>query len=67
MPKTFWITPIRKQKRAYMKNSDLISIIIPSYNQAEHLEESIQSAVNQTYPNIEIIINNNNKEKIIYA
>ena len=65
MPKTFWIIPIRKQKRAYMKNSDLISIIISPYNQAEHLEESIQNAVDQTYPNIEIIINN--KEKIIYA
>ncbi len=41
-----------------MKKNDLVSIIIPCYNQAQYLEEAVLSAVNQTYPNIEIIIVN---------
>lgn len=41
-----------------MNINNLVSIIIPCYNQAEYLEESIQSALNQTYSNIEIIIVN---------
>lgn len=36
----------------------LVSIIIPCYNQAEYLEEAVQSAIGQTYKNIEIIIIN---------
>ncbi len=41
-----------------METNDLVSIIIPCYNQAQYLEESVQSAIDQTYPNIEIIIVN---------
>ncbi len=37
----------------------LISICIPCYNRADLIEETINSALNQTYPNIEIIINDN--------
>ena len=33
-----------------------ISIIIPSFNQGEYIEETIQSIVNQAYSNYEIII-----------
>ncbi len=36
----------------------MVSIIIPCYNQAQYLEEAVESAVDQTYPNIEIIIIN---------
>jgi len=32
-----------------------VSIIIPVYNSQQYLEECIESAINQTYPNIEII------------
>ena len=41
-----------------MKTTELVSIIVPCYNQAQYLEESIQSCIDQTYPNIEIIIIN---------
>ncbi|KQC02425.1 glycosyltransferase family 2 protein [Pedobacter sp. Hv1] len=34
----------------------LVSIIIPVYNKAEYIEQTIQSALNQTWTNIEIII-----------
>jgi glycosyltransferase involved in cell wall biosynthesis len=39
-----------------MKKNNLISIIIPCYNDAQYIEQSVLSALNQTYPNIEIII-----------
>ena len=34
----------------------LISVIMPCYNSAEHLESSIQSIQAQTYPNFELIV-----------
>ena len=46
-----------------------ISIVIPSYNQAEFIERSILSVLNQDYPNIELIIidggSNDNTVEII--
>lgn len=42
-----------------MKNLPLVSIIIPNYNHSMYLDQTIQCALNQTYPNIEIIINDN--------
>lgn len=41
-----------------MESSELVSIIIPCYYQAQYLEETVRSAVDQTYPNIEVIIVN---------
>jgi len=35
--------------------NDKVSIVIPVYNSAKYLEETLESALNQTYPNIEII------------
>ena len=41
-----------------VKTTELVSIIVPCYNQVHYLEESVQSCIDQTYPNIEIIIIN---------
>ena len=38
------------------KNFPLVSIIIPTYNIAAYIERAIRSALNQSYPNIEVIM-----------
>ena len=40
------------------KENELVSIVIPCYNQAHYLEKCVQSTVTQSYQNIEIIIVN---------
>ena len=37
----------------------LVSIMIPNYNHSRYLDECIQSALNQTWPNIEIVVLDN--------
>lgn len=37
-------------------NFPMVSICIPTYNGAEFIAEALQSAINQSYPNLEIII-----------
>jgi len=49
---TFYIFVPKKQKM----NNPLISIIIPNYNHARFLNERIDSVLNQSYKNYEIII-----------
>ena len=39
-----------------MDNTDLISVIIPTYNRAHIIKRSVESVLNQTYKNIELII-----------
>lgn len=41
------------------QKNPLVSICIPTYNSARFLRESLDSIVNQTYPNKEIIISDN--------
>ena len=40
-------------------NEILISIIIPTHNRLHYLQEALESALNQTYSNIEVIICDN--------
>lgn len=39
-----------------MDNNNLISIVIPCYNDARYIEQSVNSALQQTYPHIEVIL-----------
>lgn len=39
-----------------MKNNGLVSVIMPSYNTAKYIAESIESVIGQTYPDWELII-----------
>lgn len=39
-----------------MENNSLISIIIPCYNDAQYIEQSVLSALNQTYQHKEVIV-----------
>ena len=41
-----------------MKNLPLVSIVIPVYNGGDYMREAIDSALNQTYRNIEVIVIN---------
>lgn len=41
-----------------MKQDKLVSVIMPVYNADEHLREAIESILNQSYGNIEIIVVN---------
>ena len=38
----------------------LISIILPTYNGSHLINEALESLVNQTYPNVEILISDDN-------
>lgn len=39
-----------------MKNNPLVSILIPTYNRATYIRSALDSALNQSYPNLEIIV-----------
>lgn len=50
-------------------NNPIVSIIIPTYNRSKYIKKAIESCINQTYKNIEIIIiddfSSDNTKKII--
>lgn len=39
-----------------MKNNDLVSVIMPSYNSEAYIKISIESVLNQTYQNLELVV-----------
>ena len=39
-----------------MINKTLVSVVIPVYNMEDYLEETVNSVLQSTYPNIEIIL-----------
>ena len=45
---------------------DLVSIVIPYYRKKEYIKQSINSVLNQTYKNFEIIIIYDDEELIEY-
>jgi glycosyltransferase involved in cell wall biosynthesis len=44
------------QQNASAKNGQLVSVIVPTYNRAGLMVEAIQSGLNQTYGNVEVIV-----------
>jgi glycosyltransferase involved in cell wall biosynthesis len=42
-----------------MNTDKKVSVIIPNYNYAQYVGEAIESVIDQTYSNIEIIVVNN--------
>ena len=52
-----------------MKYKPLVSIVIPVYNGSNYMAEAIDSALSQTYENIEVVVVNDgsrdNSSKII--
>jgi len=47
--------------------NDKVTIVIPCYNVEDHIVECIDSSLNQTYKNVEIIcIDNNSKDKTLH-
>lgn len=49
----------RDQQLAEMRAQPLVSILIPTYNREKLIEETIRSALSQTYENIEIVVVDN--------
>ena len=43
-----------------MKHNPIVSVIIPTYKRSDYLTRAIDSALNQTYPNIEVIVIDDN-------
>lgn len=43
-----------------MTGKPLVSIMIPTYNQEEYISEAIDSSLNQTYDNLEVVVSDDN-------
>lgn len=53
---------IRATCRSALLSAPLVSIMIPTYNRPEYFRETLESALMQTYPNIEVIVCDNSTD-----
>lgn len=51
-----------KEEKTVISKNPLVSIIIPTHNGSGFLSRAIESAIKQTYPNIEIVVVDDNGE-----
>ena len=45
------------------KESPLVSVIIPVYNAHNSIAKTLQSVINQTYTNLEIVVNDGSTDE----
>ena len=53
---------IRATCRSALLSAPLVSIMIPTYNRPEYFRETLESALMQTYPNIEVVVCDNSTD-----
>ena len=53
---------IRATARTALCKAPLVSIMIPTYNRPDYFRETLESALSQTYPNIEVIVCDNSTD-----
>ena len=44
------------ESKENMRNIKLVSVVVPVYNQEKYLDTSVPSILNQTYPDVEVIL-----------
>lgn len=54
----FYLKNIRKRKFEFKLSKKLITVIIPVFNKEKYLQKCLDSVINQTYSNLEIILIN---------
>ena len=53
---------IRATARTALCKAPLVSIMIPTYNRPTYFRETLESALSQTYPNVEVIVCDNSTD-----